>query len=534
MAVGALAAACSDPASDVPSPYVEKTEQPTLTTLTDSVAISTGDTAYVDLQVNPYDEEINYQVGDDKCAIKLVPTSGSSANYSVLKIVPLTGAVGPGKYRVYVADMGVDLTYDVKFYMTLTDKYGRVSKTDEISLSCDCDEQTKSLLATGLTLVSIETIGGEEPTAEYISHPPGCNGATTTNETKVPGRVTVMNGEKVLYFSGGYCKDTSGMRVKIRGNTSAYGSKKPFKIKLEKKGDMLGRGSDSYKDKEWLLLRYDNQRTMAGFKVNELVGQQWTPAYRFVNLVMNGDYRGVYMLTESVKRNKDCRLDVDKSTGYIIEYDAYWWNEDVYFTNGWTSSMAYTFRYPDDEDVTESQIAYIRDYVSKTEYAIRSGDYTQYLDVTSFAGWLLGHDILGNLDLAGSNLYLTKYDNTTASKLMMANLWDFDNIYRMKDQWANIHISGAFYYPRLLGRSAFKKEYLAIWDRVSPTIFDQMVAYFDAFAASDEGKALNASIKLDRKRWGSSSSYIETTTSTAKEWFTSRKPWMENAMTGLR
>ena len=533
---GAMLHACSGTSGDAPGPYVEKTPQVTLTALTDSVSLQTGDTVFVDLQVNPYEETFDYDIGSDKCAFKLVSASGTPRNYALVKIEPLYGYTGPGKYRASIVDQGVKIAYDDRFYMTLTDKYGRISKTDEVVLHCDCDDQTKSLLATGLTLVKIETIGGEEPTCDYVAHPDGCNGAGITNETKVPGRVSVMRGEEVLYYSGGYRKDASGMRVKIRGNTSAYGSKKPFKVKLEKKGDMLGRGDDKYKDKEWILLRYDNLRTMAGFKVNELVGQQWTPAFKFVNLVMNGDYRGLYMLTEAVKRNKDCRLNVDK-TGYVIEYDAYWWNEDVYFTNGWTYSMAYTFKYPDDDDLTEAQISYINQFISKVERAIRYGDYTECIDVDSFAGWLMGHDILGNLDLAGSNLYLTKYDNTDNSKLMMANLWDFDNIFRMDGSWANIHISGAFYYPTLLNskNKAFRNAYLALWDKISPTVFSDVISYMDAFAASAEGTALQTCVALDRRRWGSgSSSSVESSVTTAKKWFTAREPWMVNAVNGLR
>ena len=347
----------------------------------------------------------------------------------------------------------------------------------------------------------------------------------------------MYNGDRVLYHSGGYLKDERGMTIKIRGNTSAYGAKKPFKFKLQKKGDMLGRGNDAkYKDKEWTLLRYDDMRTMVGFKVNELIGQQWTPAYRIVNLVVNGDYRGLYMLTEAVKRNTDCRLNVDK-TGYVIEYDAYWWNEEVYFTNGWNYSMAYTFKYPDDEDVTDEQISYITRFIGEVEGRIRNaGAYEQVIDVPSFAGWLLACDILGNLDCAGSNLFLTKFDNTDKSKLMMANLWDFDSIYQMNGNWSNVHNYGAFYYPRLLSNrnTAFKKEYLARWDAVAPTIFDQVISFVDTFAASEEAAALQASIPLDKKRWGSSLHSIRTDVNTAKNWFSSRKPWLESAMNSLR
>ena len=534
---GAALAACSGREENTPDPVVVKDNPITISMVTDSVSLATGDTVYFEFQVTPYDADFKHDVGAADCAVRMHTEAGSGDNWELVKIEPAPAYAGPGRYRAFVADKCLRTVYDGRLSFSLTDRYGRSSRTGPAAIHCETNQQVEDLLATGLTLVVVETVGGEEPTCEYVAHPPGCNGAGTKNATKVPGRVTVYNGDRVLYHSGGYLKDERGMTIKIRGNTSAYGAKKPFKFKLQKKGDMLGRGNDAkYKDKEWTLLRYDNMRTMVGFKVNELIGQQWTPAYRTVNLVVNGYYRGLYMLTEAVKRNTDCRLNVDK-TGYVIEYDAYWWNEEVYFTNGWNYSMAYTFKYPDDEDVTDEQISYITRFIGEVEGRIRNaGAYEQVIDVPSFAGWLLACDILGNLDCAGSNLFLTKFDNTDKSKLMMANLWDFDSIYQMNGNWSNVHNYGAFYYPRLLSNrnTAFKKEYLARWDAVAPTIFDQVISFVDTFAASEEAAALQASIPLDKKRWGSSLHSIRTNVNTAKNWFSSRKPWLESAMNSLR
>ena len=114
-------------------------------------------------------------------------------------------------------------------------------------------------LSYGLTVIEINTVNLEEPTAVPITHPTGSMGESITDVTKVPGAVTVYspNGE-IIYSSGEYVKKESGMTVKIRGNTSSYGEKKPYKIKLQKKGDMLGRGDNRYKDKNWVLIfNYD-------------------------------------------------------------------------------------------------------------------------------------------------------------------------------------------------------------------------------------------------------------------------------------
>ena len=388
----------------------------------------------------------------------------------------------------------------------------------------------------GLPLVRIITENGEEPRCDYVSCPPGCMGGGIRNATKVPGSVTILSGDEIRYASGNYKKDASGMTVKIRGNTSAYPAKKPFKIKLQKKADLLGRGNDAkYKDKEWLLLRYDQLKMLAGLKVNELIGMSWTPAFQFVNLVFNGDYRGVYMLAESVKRNEDCRLRVSKA-GYVIEYDAYWWNEDVTFTNGWNPSMAYTFKYPDSDDVTPEEVAYIRKYIGRVESAIVDGTYEQRIDVVSFARWLAAHDILGSLDGAGSNMYLTKYDATDNSKLAMANLWDFDGIYQRKDTWATAHIWGANYFPTLLSSTnpAFREAYANVCEGNARTICKVTANYLKNFANSDTGKALDASLVQDNKRWHGGEVPVEQCYMVAKEWFDSRPGWLLNAVASLR
>ena len=131
------------------------------------------------------------------------------------------------------------------------------------------------IISKGLPVLYIQTVDSEEPTCDYVSAPAGCMGKTIANATKVPGRMVIYQhideSDSVLYDSGDYEKDVSGMTIRIRGNSSAYGTKKPYKIKLQKKKDLLFRGDEAtYKDKDWLLLKYDYLLAMAGFKVNSM------------------------------------------------------------------------------------------------------------------------------------------------------------------------------------------------------------------------------------------------------------------------
>ena len=387
----------------------------------------------------------------------------------------------------------------------------------------------------GLPVLRIETVNGEIPTCDYVEHPPYGMGTTITNMTKVPGRLTISKSGQVVYDSGDYIEKESGITIRIRGNTSAYTDKKPYKIKLQKKADLLQRGEDSiYKDKNWILLKDEALYNKIGFKVNELMEMQWTPAYEYVNVVLNGEYMGLYMLVESVKRNTDCRLNVDK-TGFVFEFDPYWWNTDLY-VKSWEfyppNLMNYTFKYPDPEEISEEQLDYFIGMTDRLEKSVVNGSYGKYIDTKSFASWLLAQDILGNWDGGGSNYFLTKYDNTDRSKVMMGCLWDFSGIMFMKDRWSNNH-SGWFYYIYLMKDESFISEYKKRWYEISPILFEAMQNWLNNYATSQEAADLNKSLELDRIRWSANHDDIYESIDYAIDWFISRKTWLTDAIDGM-
>ena len=327
---------------------------------------------------------------------------------------------------------------------------------------------------TGLPVVNINTVEGEEPSAEYVYAPDGLNGRGITNASKVPASMEIVDGNgNLLYESGEYVQKESGLTVKIRGNTSVdLAGKSSYKLKLQKKADLLAslisRSDDSYRNKDWILLKTTRTLdTFIGFTVCDILGTPWTPKYAFVELVVNNDYRGLYLLMESVSRDES-RVDVSKS-GYIIENDAYWWNEEVYFSTS-KYKQKYTFKYPDDEDISEDRISYIKDFMDSLEEHLRDGSYNEYIDVESFARWLLVHDILGSFDAAGSNIFMSKYDATSETKLSMVTNWDFDSNFRQEGNWSKQHDAEVAYAPFLFRSDdpKFAETYLALFDSLAP------------------------------------------------------------------
>ncbi len=391
----------------------------------------------------------------------------------------------------------------------------------------------------GLPVVIINTENDENPTCEFVSAPDGAVGESITNATKVPCSITIRLHDEILYESGNYKADTSGAKIKIRGNTSTKLKAKPYKLKLEKKADLLLRNDDDkYEDKEFLLLvAYKNRfRTYVGLTLNEIIDMPYKPAFRPVNVFLNDKYRGLYYLTESIKRNKNCRINVDKESGYIFEYDAYWWNEDYYIDTEFSNTaMKYTLKYPDTKDITDDQKTYIEQWLKDMQLAVLDGQSDEYLNLDTCARWILAQDFLGISDGAGSNLFFAKTDNTSESKAYPVTLWDFDCICLIEDEWSSPH-KGNYFFKNLFDNDkncSFITAYCKEWIKFSKSqVTERLIQTLNEFAASDEGKAFEKSYNLTSLRYNSDEPTWSITdqVKSYEKWFTMRKEWMDETI----
>ena len=402
-------------------------------------------------------------------------------------------------------------------------------------------------LSYGLPVVVVDTANGEEPTAERIDPPEGCLGVGITNATKVTGRVKIYypdNAQNPVFDSGEYVKDASGMTFKLRGNTSALDAKKPFKIKLQKKADMLMRGDKKFNDKDWALVRPTGGKTypcpivtMVGNKITEVFKvSEWIPASTYVNLIVNNNFRGFYLLTETIKRNPKCRIDVDEATGYISELDTYWWNEDVYIESILLSKTskryAFTFKYPNSDDITEEHLVTFKAFLDLFDDSIELGRYPQLINIESCARWLLAHQLLGTLDSAGSNIFFIRRDNY--SKLELGPLWDFDSILKISDTWTSI--MSVHYFRHMLRTSPNKllaREMIRIWNSEKEQILREVTNFYESLSKSKLAQAIDSSLKADYKRWYNNMDDMNTTIGKLRDWFPRRAHEIDSLMTTL-
>lgn len=106
------------------------------------------------------------------------------------------------------------------------------------------------------------------------------------------------------------------LQIRGRGNYTWTGfDKKPYRLKLDAKTALMGMN----KSKHWALLAHadDNHgymRNACGFQLSRLIGLPWTPGDAAIEVVLNGDYLGLYFLTETVR--------VDKTRVNVYDYDS--------------------------------------------------------------------------------------------------------------------------------------------------------------------------------------------------------------------
>ena len=93
------------------------------------------------------------------------------------------------------------------------------------------------------------------------------------------------------------------LQIKGRGNYTWWAfNKKPYRIKLDKKAALLGMNSS----KHFALMAHADDsrafmRNLTGFEVSRMAGMPWTPADQPCEVILNGDYIGLYFLTETIR-----------------------------------------------------------------------------------------------------------------------------------------------------------------------------------------------------------------------------------------
>ncbi len=239
--------------------------------------------------------------------------------------------------------------------------------------------------------------------------------------------------------------------IETRGNSTQGFDKQTYSVELRTEDNedfstsLLGMGVEE----DWILhaMVIDKTQLRIPLSWDLFRGMgHYSSHWRFVELVWNGEYRGLYLLCERIKRDNDrvdiARLDEDDlqgdslTGGYILRID--WLDDFEGFESEFESQggipQHYHWYYPRAENIQEEQEEYIEEYMYMFESAVFSDDYhneddiryTDYIDVTSFVDFLLINEFTKNSDGYKLSTYMHKDRN---GPLTAGPIWDFDQTY---------------------------------------------------------------------------------------------------------
>ena len=344
-------------------------------------------------------------------------------------------------------------------------------------------------------------------------------------------------------------------RVKGRGNATWGYDKKPYKIKFDEKQGLFGLTAN----KDWVLLaEYCDKslmRTAYMCGLAQTVGLPYPIHYHHVQLYLNGQYHGMYVLTDQVEK-KNGRVDIDDD-GFLFENDNYFWDEPLNFMTE-RREYWYTFKYPDPEDgeivAGDDNFQFITNFMNDFESALYGDDfknpttgYRKYIDVQTFAKWFLVQELIANLE---PNMYYVL--PSRKDKLQIAPVWDAEwslgLAYREDEYagWAGLPTqpdrcqaiwSKWKYFGRLFEDPYFVDQVRKEWDVLKTELpaFQDKMAYVADGISPDQARNFD---KWGTLRWHVSVGLVrfdtwEEEVAYVSDFFKDRVAWLDNYLTTL-
>jgi hypothetical protein len=284
-----------------------------------------------------------------------------------------------------------------------------------------------------------------------------------TNGQEIPDEPKITATMQVIYNGPGQTNALSDppnhynglIGIERRGSSSQdLSDKKPFAVETrdaegeDKDVALLGMPEEA----DWVFIApFADKSLIRDALLLELARQimPWAPRTRFVELVLNGDYQGIYLVTEKIKRGKD-RVDISKlketdlagdslTGGYIFKLDkttganSDGWQSPFPPSNGSWQTAYYQFHYPKPEDIQTEQRQYIQSWMTVFEAVMASNQfadtvlgYPKYIDVQSFVDFTLLNELSRNVDGYRLSTFFWKDRDDKDPRLHAGPVWDFN------------------------------------------------------------------------------------------------------------
>lgn len=309
------------------------------------------------------------------------------------------------------------------------------------------------------------------------------------------------------------------LSVKGRGNSSWSFEKKPMRLKFPKKTSICG----FKKAKSYVLLADyldpSKMHNALGLWLARKLNMEYANNTRPCNVYVNGNYAGLYLLTEKIGINSGS-VDIDETTGILFEMSAEF--DEKYKFRSSVYDLPMMIKDPDFDELYEENPQDIspeeRLSIWETDFnnAERTAAYTwrgfDYFDLESTVKYLLVNNIIYNSDIGfPKSVYL--YKESPDAKYKFGPVWDLDVTCNFLLGADNAKISDysspydlvndptqSLWISKLLKKlstyPAFKEAYKARFEEFDRDIFPELLDFIDKYSLNIESAA-----RLDGVRW---------------------------------
>ena len=260
-------------------------------------------------------------------------------------------------------------------------------------------------------------------------------GVDIPDDPRIPAHMGIIDNESgINNINDDFNGYNGDITIETRGNSSQWNDKTPYRF-------------ETVEENDWVLYAPWQDKTMLrnilAYQLSNEIGK-YAPRTRFIELFLNDEYKGVYVLMEKIKRDNN-RIDISKlnpdeiegddlTGGYILKFDWYFTGENIGGFNSENDGNTYNYHYPKPSDIVPEQEEYIQNYISEFEDIMLSEDYgndlTGYpsmMNVESFVDFILLQELAKNVDAYRLSTYIYKDKESIDNRLTAGPVWDFNH-----------------------------------------------------------------------------------------------------------
>jgi hypothetical protein len=299
--------------------------------------------------------------------------------------------------------------------------------------------QAQVLTSSNLPIISITTNGLEIPNDPKITASMGIIFNPANARNHITDAFNHYNGK---------------IGIELRGQSSQQFPMKSYSIELR---DGADKSIDQSlfglpKESDWVLYApYTDKSLMRNFLAYTMSREmgRWASNCRYVELVVNGEYKGIYVFMEKIKRNNG-RVNITKinptdisgdavTGGYIFSIDKEadgWISQYKPFKGTSNQFIQYSYIAPKLSAIVPEQQEYLKKYIDSFELALyqskpnKQTNWRNFAEEASFIDYMIVNEVSRNIDGYRLSSYFYKDRQSKGGKIIAGPVWDYDLAFR--------------------------------------------------------------------------------------------------------